>query len=686
MDSPDLDGSEFQPGKIHEPSVRSFWTNELQANNWVLDTLQHGYALPFHTSPISMHLRNNLSARQHEKFVREEVEKLQLQGVVEFVDVKPDIVSPLTVASNSKGKLRLCLDLSRTVNPLLTVQPVVLADLKQALQITEPGDWQAVYDLTSAYHHHHIKILLTHTKYLGAVFKKTDGSIQYFVYKFLPFGVSSAVHVMTKVMKPVSAYIANQGIRHTIYLDDGRVLANSQAQIAQDYATVVGILQRAGWFLAVKKSDTLDSTSQVKKYLGFLIDSQNMKVSIPVDKEQALRQEIQTLISRHGSRVPAKQMAAVLGQMISCAPALGRLPLIFARPAYSEMEGEVEKKGWKATVKVTLRIVNSLAAFLENLESFNGNPISHSDRSISLLSIIGPPSHHFTTKILPQHVMELPREVFVSDASNVAVCSYSLFDSEPFFFVGQLQQQQVTLSSGYRELLAVKLALQARLDTRGPWDQTTNVFWLTDSENLVVFLNKGSSKQPIQQLVLEIMTLAKQLRIVLFPIHLRREDPRIKMADAGSRVRDSDDWSLDSASFAYLQGMFGPFSIDLFADTSNAKAPQFYSDFLCPGSLGIDAFTHSWSGENAWICPPISQVLKVIRKLKLSKLTGLLIIPAWKAANYWAILFPKNKETPSFVQTTFEIKPTIVQNQRACSPLFGKVPYSFLVVVINSEK
>lgn len=77
--------------------------------------------------------------------------------------------------------------------------------------------------------------------------------------------------------------------------------------------------------------------------------------------------------------------------------------------------------------------------------------------------------------------------------------------------------------------------------TQGPWKEATNIFWLTDSKNLVVFLKEGSSKSNIQQLVLEIMDLAKELNVVLLPIHLRREDPRIRVADAGSRVRDSDD-------------------------------------------------------------------------------------------------------------------------------------------------
>ena len=147
-----------------------------------METLKFGYTLPFHTVPDKQILRNNLSARQDQKFVREEVLKLVQQGVVKLVQEQPHVVSPLTVATNTKGKKRLCLDLSRTVNPCITTRGVSLADLRATLQITEEGDWQGVYDLASAYHH--IKIYPEHVKYLGASFTKEDGSVQFFVCHF----------------------------------------------------------------------------------------------------------------------------------------------------------------------------------------------------------------------------------------------------------------------------------------------------------------------------------------------------------------------------------------------------------------------------------------------------------------------------------------------------------------------
>jgi len=59
----------------------------------------------------------------------------------------------------------------------------------------------------------------------------------------------------------------------------------------------------------------------------------------------------------------------------------------------------------------------------------------------------------------------------------------------------------------------------------------THVYWGTDSENVVTFWEKGSSKSWIQKEVLEIILLCHKLKTNLTVYHLRREDPRIMEVD-----------------------------------------------------------------------------------------------------------------------------------------------------------
>ena len=163
-------------------------------------------------------------------------------------------MSPLTVSyktgRDGSNKKRLCFDGSRCINKCIKEQKVTLSHFQRALELTREKDYQVTYDLKSAYRH--IKIHPTQTKYLGAAVTKQEGDLQYFVFFYLPLGLSSAVHCITKVLKPVNAYIHGRGIRHSIYLDDGRITAASKIQAEKNRITVYEALRKAGWILETK--------------------------------------------------------------------------------------------------------------------------------------------------------------------------------------------------------------------------------------------------------------------------------------------------------------------------------------------------------------------------------------------------------------------------------------------------
>ena len=191
----------------------------MKANQWVMEVLENGYVIPFEKSPPQYQEDNNKSAKINNKFVQKTVNEMKDAGIIRFVKEKPYCVSPLTVAEkiepNGSKKLRLCWDGSRCVNQCLTQEKVTLSHLQRALEMTCKNDFQVKYDLKSAFHH--IKIHNSHIKYLGAAFIDEGGKRQYFVFLYLPFGLGSAVHCITKLLKPVIAYLHCRGIRNSIY-------------------------------------------------------------------------------------------------------------------------------------------------------------------------------------------------------------------------------------------------------------------------------------------------------------------------------------------------------------------------------------------------------------------------------------------------------------------------------------
>ena len=127
------------------------------------------------------------------------------------------------------------------------------------------------------------------------------------------------------------------------------------------------------------------------------------------------------------------------------------------------------------------------------------------------------------------------------------------------------------------------------------------------------FLTKGSGKSHIEREVFRIMVLCKRLNITIIPIHLLRDDSRIKIADDSSKTTDTDDWQVDVETFQKCNRKYN-FTVDLFASKRNAQCKKFYSNFFCSGTSGIDEFSHFWVREVAWICPPIRAVTRIIRR------------------------------------------------------------------------
>jgi hypothetical protein len=70
------------------------------------------------------------------------------------------------------------------------------------------------------------------------------------------------------------------------------------------------------------------------------------------------------------------------------------------------------------------------------------------------------------------------------------------------------------------------------------------------------------------------------------------------------------------------------------------KTLDFITGLSKKGSLGVDAFAHSWSGECVFAAPHVSLVVRTIRKAASAMgMIGILIISLWKNAKFWTFAF-----------------------------------------------
>ena len=91
--------------------------------------------------------------------------------------------------------------------------------------------------------------------------------------------------------------------------------------------------------------------------------------------------------------------------------------------------------------------------------------------------------------------------------------------------------------------------------------------------------------------------------------------------------------------FACLSAIWGPFTIDCFASFYNTKLPHFYSRFWNPGSLGVDALSYDWAGENVLVVPPVVSIPATLKHIKLCKCKGVLVFPYWPSHFFWPLLW-----------------------------------------------
>ena len=123
-----------------------------------------------------------------------------------------------------------------------------------------------MYDLSSAYHH--VKIHPDHRKYLGFAIPGSDGKEEYYQFECMPFGLALATKCLASLTKPICALLAREGIRHSLYIDDGKINA-PRALIGKHLDGTLEVLAKSGFVIAKEKTDTATSAAIKKEISRF---------------------------------------------------------------------------------------------------------------------------------------------------------------------------------------------------------------------------------------------------------------------------------------------------------------------------------------------------------------------------------------------------------------------------------
>ena len=398
----------------------AFWKDVLHAPPPVLDCINQGYHLSLKILPHPHCQSNHKSTMISRQFVDEAINSLLLNRCVRKVDARPYICSPLSVVSNSSGKPRLVLNL-RYLNQFLYVVSFKYEDLRVVALMFQEDEFLFKFDLKSGYHH--VDIYPEHQKYLGFRWDNND-TVQYYVFTVLPFGLATACYLFTKLMRPLVRHWRGRGLKAIVYLDDGIIAVKGEQRASDESVRVRYELQCAG-FVTHRKipMDTIKKLGMV----GLYCRPGKGEFSVPENKLDALKCQLQAISKAPG--VPARQLASVIGRIMSMYLALGPVTRLMTRKLYFLLN---QKTAWCQYLPLSLDAKQELAFWLERIAEFNGQNIWPKPSAM---------------------------RVVYTDASDTGYGGY-LVEHGNVVANGQWANDEAKQSSTWRELRAVRLVLE----------------------------------------------------------------------------------------------------------------------------------------------------------------------------------------------------------------------------------
>ena len=270
-----------------------------------------------------------------------------------------------------------------------------------------------------------------------------------------------------------------------------------------------------------------------------------------------------------------------------------------------------------------------------------------------------------------------------SDASGIGNYMYnlSMLNEEGVLDVlarRVFSEEEKKQSSTYRELSAFA---DFYLSERALSFKNQNILHFTDSENCSRILTVGSKNPRLHFMVRAIILKCQELGIKLTVDHVVRSDPRIILADEGSRIFDLSDFSLDFDNFLLISKFWGPFVLDCFASRSNKKCDLFVSKFEDPTAWGVNFFAQRLPSVALWVMPPPKLIVATLWHLAKYKSFGCLVVPAWPSSTFWTLICKDGRHYNDYVKEIYKFKPVYHSGPDVLSGVFKGVKPFFTLAL-----
>ena len=108
---------------------------------------------------------------------------------------------------------------------------------------------------------------------------------------------------------------------------------------------------------------------QVITWLGIVLDTNRGVISVTHKRISKLKTSIVSIPQGHCSHVKVRDLASVVGQIISLTPCVGNVTRIMTRSLYAVVDQGVS---WSSTIELTREARDELKFWNQNVDSLNG--------------------------------------------------------------------------------------------------------------------------------------------------------------------------------------------------------------------------------------------------------------------------------------------------------------------------
>ena len=235
-------------------------------------------------------------------------------GIVTIVDTPPKCVHAYGAVEKEGGGIRAIVDCSAPGSDCInnyTDQVGVKFSYNSVDTVTEmlvQNDKMCTVDISDAYRAVNTDV---DSRQFQGLSWDMDGDRIYMTDNRLSMGLSSSPFVFSKISNFIVRCAGRRGCRRIVnYLDDYCVINTTLEECREDQRRLLEVLRHLGFYISYKK---LSHQSTKTRFLGILVDSETMSLSLPVDKMEKMMTSLRKTVRK--KKITRKELEKLAGYL-----------------------------------------------------------------------------------------------------------------------------------------------------------------------------------------------------------------------------------------------------------------------------------------------------------------------------------------------------------------------------------